>query len=116
MPASIHIGQHEPHNARKQYIKHLVVFILICILTNVNRVGVFCWKRPSPWARVKRVRTWEPFPSPFAGASEDRPPRVLSPISPPVLASCAWSGGPIGATRGGKPSAAERGPENCSHG
>jgi len=54
----------------------------------------------------------ELFSGPFAGASEDRPPRVLSPISPPVLASCARSGGPIGATRGGKPSEAERGPEN----
>jgi len=47
---------------------------------------------------------------PFAGTSEDRPPRVWSPISPPVLAGCARSEGPIVATRGGKPSEVERGP------
>jgi len=45
---------------------------------------------------------------PFAGASEDRPPRVLSSITPPVRAGCAWRGGPTGATRGGKPSEVER--------
>ena len=44
----------------------------------------------------------------FAGASEDRPPRVLSRITPPVLAGCARAGGPIRATRGGKPSEEER--------
>jgi len=31
---------------------------------------------------------------PFAGASEDRRRRVLSPITPPVLAGCALSGAP----------------------
>ena len=45
---------------------------------------------------------------PFARTSEDRPPRVLSRITPPVLAGCARRGGPIRATRGGKPSEAER--------
>jgi len=45
---------------------------------------------------------------PFARTSEDRPPRVLSRITPPVLAGCARAGGPIRATRGGKPSGVER--------
>ena len=36
---------------------------------------------------------------PFAGASEDRAARVLSSITPPVLAGCARCGGPIDATR-----------------
>jgi len=60
------------------------------------------------WPSRVFVRWWA-VACPFAGTSEDRPPRVLSPISPPVLAGCARSGGPIGATRGGKPSEVERG-------
>jgi hypothetical protein len=44
----------------------------------------------------------------FARTSEDRPPRVLSRITPPVLAGCARAGGPIRATRGGKPSEVAR--------
>ena len=49
---------------------------------------------------------WKDGSGSFAGASEDRPPRVLSRITPPVLAGCARRGGPIRTPRGGKPSEA----------